>query len=139
MINRLRLRPEHKQLMLEHVRRWWPEEACGLLGGGAAQVEQVFLIENSRHSPTDYYMDPTQQVEAMLAIEARGWEVLGIFHSHPAGPLRPSATDIDRAYYPDAVYIILAPEAGLDWAMRGFAIDAGQVWEVPLEVSIFPG
>jgi len=120
--------------MLEHVRGLWPEEACGLLGGSAGQVERVYRVENIRHSRSDYYMDPNQQVSAMLAIEAAGWELCGIFHSHPAGPPEPSVTDIDRAYYPDAVYIILAPAAGQEWGMRGFIIDAGQVREVPLEI-----
>jgi len=121
--------------MLENVRRWRPEEACGLLAGSAEQVERVYAIENIRHSPTDYLMDPTQQVNAMLEIEAAGWEVCGIFHSHPAGPPQPSRTDIDRAYYPDAVYIILAPSGGTDWTARGFEIDGGQVREVRLDVS----
>lgn len=121
--------------MLDHVRRWWPEEACGLLGGPSGQVERVYLVENARHSRTDYFMDPTQQVEAMLEIEGRGWEVCGIFHSHPAGPPRPSTTDIDCAYYPDAVYLILAPGVEPVWTMRGFEIDSGQVREVSLEVT----
>lgn len=129
--DRLSLRPEHWQAMLAHVRQWRPEEACGLLAGAAGRVERVYAIENVRHSPTEYLMDPTQQVRAMLEIEAAGWEVCGIFHSHPAGPPHPSRTDIDRAYYPDAVYVILAPAAA-DWTARGFAIEAGQVREVPL-------
>lgn len=120
--------------MIEHVRRNWPEEACGLLAGPGQQVESVYLIENIRHSRTDYFMDPTQQVRAMLAIEAAGWEVCGIFHSHPAGPAQPSVTDIDRAYYPDAVYIILAPAAGQEWDLRGFAIRGGQVDRVPIQL-----
>jgi proteasome lid subunit RPN8/RPN11 len=134
VIRQLRLRTEHRLSMIEHVRRHWPEEACGLLAGPGQQVERVYLIENIRHSRTDYFMDPTQQVQAMLAIEAAGWEVCGIFHSHPVGPPQPSATDIDRAYYPDAVYIILAPAAGQDWALRGFEISDGQADEVSIEL-----
>lgn len=135
MIGRLKLRSEHPLVMRQHARLWWPEEACGLLGGTSEQVERVYLIENVLHSRTEYYMDPTRQVEAMIEIEAHGWEVCGIFHSHPAGPSQPSATDIDRAYYPDAVYIILAPDAGAEWTMRGFKIEAGQAREIPLEIG----
>lgn len=121
--------------MVAHVQRHWPEEACGLLAGNEGQVERVYLIENIRHSRTDYYMDPSQQVQAMLEIETAGWELASIFHSHPAGPLWPSTTDIDRAYYPDAVYLILAATAGQEWEMRGFEINAGQVREVPINIS----
>ena len=121
--------------MVDHVRSLWPEEACGLLAGLGGQVQRVYLVENKRHSPSDYFMDPTQQVRAMLDIEAAGWDLCSIFHSHPAGQPVPSATDIDRAYYPDAVYIILAPDGGSDWVMRGFTIIAAQVREVPLAVK----
>ena len=136
MISHLALRSEHRHAMLSHVRRLWPEEACGILAGPGPQVERVYLIENIRHSRTDYYMDPTQQVNAMIEIEAAGWEVSGIFHSHPAGPAHPSATDIDRALYPDAVYVILAPAGGNDWELRGFEIKNGQVWDVPIHIQV---
>src|ERR1041385_2434670 len=101
MISHLTLRPEHRQAMFDHVQRHWPEEACGILAGPGTQVERVYLIENAQHSRTEYYMDPTQQINAMLEIEAAGWDISAIFHSPPAGPARPSATDIDRALYPD--------------------------------------
>ena len=120
--------------MLDHVQGHWPEEACGILGGPGALVERVYMIENIRHSRTDYYMDPTQQVAAMLEIEAAGWDVSGIFHSHPSGPPRPSPTDIDRALYPDTVYIILAPAASQAWSLRGFEIRDGQVRDVAVHV-----
>lgn len=132
VISQLTLRHEHRQAMVDHVRSLWPEEACGLLAGLDGQVQRVYCIENIRHSRYDYFMDPNQQVRAMLDIEAAGWEVCSIFHSHPAGQPLPSATDVDRAYYPDAVYIILAPASGSDWVMRGFAIREGQVREVQL-------
>jgi [CysO sulfur-carrier protein]-S-L-cysteine hydrolase len=121
--------------MLEHVRRLAPEEACGLLAGAPGQVERVYLIENIRHSPYDYFMDPDQQVRAMLEIDAGGWAVNGIFHSHPAGPPVPSPSDITQAYYPDAVYVIWARAGGPAWSMRGFEIDAGRARDVPIEVQ----
>ena len=131
----LRLHLEQHRAILAHVSRWQPEEACGLLAGRGAQVERVYLVENARHSLTDYRMDPAQQVSAMLAIERAGLELIGIFHSHPAGPPRPSATDVDRAYYPEVVYLIVAPAGARGWLMRGFRIEAGQVNEVPVEVT----
>jgi proteasome lid subunit RPN8/RPN11 len=134
VITQLTLRPEHRQAMVDRARSLWPEEVCGLLAGPPGQVERVYLIENIRHSRSAYYMDPQQQVSAMLEIEAAGWELCGIFHSHPAGQPRPSDTDLDRAYYPDAVYIILAPD-GERWAMRGFAIAEGRAREVSIAVT----
>jgi len=135
VISHLTLRPEHQQAMLDHVQRHWPEEACGILAGPGPNVERVYLIENAHHSRTDYYMDPLQQINAMFEIEAAGWEVSAIFHSHPAGPPRPSETDIDRALYPDAVYIILAPAGQSDWSVQGFEIRDGQARGVPIHIQ----
>lgn len=120
--------------MVAHVQQALPEEACGVLGGPPGQVAQVFCVENSYHSPVAYFMDPAGQVAAMIAIEEAGWEIVGIFHSHPAGPAQPSATDVAQAYYPEAVYVILAPEGPDSWGMRGFAIAGGKVREVALEL-----
>jgi proteasome lid subunit RPN8/RPN11 len=131
-ITELRLTGAHQAAMLAHVQQNWPEEACGLLGGPPGQVAHVYCVENIRHSPVEYYMDPVAQVEAMMAIEAAGWEICGIFHSHPSGPPVPSATDVAQAFYPESVYVILAPTSPNQWAVRGFAIEAGHVREVAL-------
>lgn len=124
----------HWEILSAHAARCWPEEACGLLGGLPGLVHAVYLVENSLHSRTAYLMAPADQVGAMTDIEARGWEVVGIFHSHPAGPETPSASDIAQAYYPEAVYVILAPGEGGVWQGRGFFIAAGTVQEVGLEL-----
>ncbi len=139
--NTLRLRTSHRQAMVGHAGRHWPEEACGLLAGPPGTVERVYPVANvAAERATEYYMDPAEQVRVMLEIEAAGWEVCGIFHSHPAGPAWPSATDLARAYYPDAVYVILAPaRAGLarpsEWRLAGFWLADGQAREVALAIS----
>ena len=134
-IQKLTLREAHWQAMLEHVRQHDREEACGLLSGANGRAEKVYLIENSLHSPVEYYMDPVQQVRAMLEIEAAGLEVSAIFHSHPAGPPVPSQTDVERSYYPDSVYIIMSPLSKESWGARGFIIDGGIVREVVIEIG----
>ncbi len=124
------------EAMVGHVRAHWPEEACGLLAGQAALrvVRQVYLIENIRHSPVEYEMHAVEQVRAMVEMEARDWELVGIFHSHPHGPPVPSETDVAQAYYPEAVYVICAPDERGAWQARGFRIEAGKVTEVLMNV-----
>lgn len=122
------------ETMVAHVRAHWPEEACGLLAGQGEAVRQVYLVENIRHSPTEYEMHTVEQVQAMLDMEARGWELAGIFHSHPHGPPKPSATDVALAYYPEAVYVICSPDAQGVWQAQGFRIEDGEVHPVPVEV-----
>jgi proteasome lid subunit RPN8/RPN11 len=110
-----------------------PLEACGLVAGREDRSHKVFPISNILHSPIRFKMDPQEQLNALLSIEADGWDLLAIYHSHPAGPAYPSPTDISEAAYPEAVNIIWYPHKG-DWSCRGYSIQAGAVTEIPLEV-----
>jgi proteasome lid subunit RPN8/RPN11 len=68
------------------------------------------------------------------AMSACDFQPLAIYHSHPAGPLIPSPTDIAEAFYPDSVYIIisLAQEPP---SARAFRITGGVVTEVELQAE----
>jgi len=133
MAQSLRLRREHWQAMERHVRAGAPLEACGLLAGRNDQVEQVFLMQNAAQSPVRYRLDGLEQLRVFEAIEEADLELVGIFHSHPQGPLFPSPIDVREAAYP-VVYIIWAPVQG-EWTARGFRIEAGQITEVQLRVE----
>lgn len=123
--------------MLDHLQAVYPREGCGLLAGGllAGQEERarhLYAIENIRQSPTRFEMDPLQQVKAMLDMEARGWSLLAIYHSHPQGPETPSATDVARAYYPETVQLIVSLRHRTQPVVRAFTIVDGRVDEIAL-------
>lgn len=120
--------------MLAHVVALMPEEACGLLAGQDGRVAGLYPVENRLHSPTTYEMDPRAQLQAMLAMEAEGWEMLGIFHSHPQGPALPSSTDLAQAYYPDAEYVIISLRKPDQPVVRSFYLRDGQAQEVSFSV-----
>jgi proteasome lid subunit RPN8/RPN11 len=95
-------------VIIEHSLEGYPNEVCGLIGGVGNLAFQATPIANvSPQARTHYYMDPEEQCRVMLAYEAHGQELVGIYHSHPAGPSRPSETDIAESYYPDVVYLIV--------------------------------
>lgn len=123
------------QAIVEHLAQALPQEACGLLGGRGGVVEEVFLIENRLHSPVRYEMEPTAQVQAMVAIEDAGLEITAIFHSHPHGPAMPSPTDVAEAYYPEVLYLICAPNERNQWQGRAFYIQNGAISEVPVQIT----
>ncbi len=120
--------------MLSQLRAVYPLEGCGLLAGRAGRVERLYPVDNALRSPTEYEMDPRQQLQAMLDLENAGWELLAIYHSHPHGPPEPSATDVARAYYPEALHVIVSLADRKRPSVRTFSISGGQVEEVLLEI-----
>lgn len=89
------------------------EEVCGLLGGHFdaenSVVKHIETAENVADVPTiRYRIDPEEQLKQTEAIEEAGYDVVGFFHSHPAGPSNPSQTDAERATWPDRSYVIVS-------------------------------
>ena len=123
------------QTMLAHLQTHYPLEACGLLAGTGNHAVYLYAIDNVLASPVAYEMDPQQQLQAMLDLEAQGWEMTAIFHSHPTGPEQPSATDITQSYYPECVYIIVSLLDRKMPVVRGFRIENGRYHEVRLSVE----
>ena len=126
--------PEHYNLMHADVNSRTPEEACGMLAGKDGHVLRVFPATNELHSQVRYRIEPKEQLDIFNEIEQQGWDLLAIYHSHPKGPAHPSKTDIQEAYYPEAIYIIWAQTGGI-WNYRGFLIQDGKFMEVPIHIS----
>lgn len=118
--------------MLEHVDRHTPLEACGLLAGKEDRVEKVLLIRNQAQSLTRFVMDPYEQLQAFTWIDSHELDLLGIFHSHPAGPETASITDIAEAAY-EVVHLIWSRNQN-SWTARGFWIENGSATEVVLQI-----
>jgi [CysO sulfur-carrier protein]-S-L-cysteine hydrolase len=130
MIRQLTIAREHLDEMLSHVKSESPLEACGLLAGINDRVEKVFLVRNQAQSPERFVMDPCEQLNAFDWIDASGFVLLGIFHSHPAGPETVSATDIAEAAY-DVVHVVCS-KVDDQWKLRGFWIEDGKAAEITL-------
>jgi len=113
-----------------------PNETCGIIGGKDQHALKVFALPNIASNPrVEYNAEPHALLEAFREIEARGWEHLAIYHSHPASPAYPSPTDIARAYYPDVIYILISLMNPAQASVRAFRIVEGKVLEVTLEVE----
>jgi proteasome lid subunit RPN8/RPN11 len=131
---KIRMSQEHWEAMRRHVLACLPEEACGILSGIDGYVTKVYPMINILHSPIAYRMEPEAQLRIMMEIEAEGLEIIGIFHSHPRGPLGPSLKDLKEAAYPEAAYLIWFP-VGEGWDCQAFRIQAGEVSEVELQIA----
>lgn len=131
----LRIQRSHFQEMIDHARDAYPLEACGLAAGLNCRTTAIYAIDNVLQSPTAFAMDPMQQIEAMLDIEAQGLELLAIYHSHPHGPQAPSATDVARAFYPESAYVIISLEDRAKPVARAFSILDGAISDVHLSIE----
>jgi proteasome lid subunit RPN8/RPN11 len=110
-----------------------PNECCGIVGtrdGGAAAV---FPVRNAAASPLRYEMAQRDQLRVCEPIDEAELEVGAIFHSHTRSAPEPSQTDINLAFYPDALYVIVGV-AGEEDDVRAWRIVEGRVSEAPLEV-----
>jgi proteasome lid subunit RPN8/RPN11 len=132
MIQQLNLSKQQWDEMQRHVAEQVPLEACGLLAGRDNKVERVIMVRNQAQSPARFVMEPYEQLRAFEWIESNNLDLLGIFHSHPAGPDIVSATDIEEAAY-EVVYIIWSQNKD-QWTARGFWVEHGQATDVALQI-----
>jgi proteasome lid subunit RPN8/RPN11 len=129
----MRISREHIDEIVAHAREEAPNECCGIVASSDGAAVKVFRATNAEASPVRYSLDPREQYEITKEIETRGWELGAIYHSHTRSPAYPSQTDVNLAFYPDALYVIvsLAGDGAPD--LRAFKIAGEQIEEVPLE------
>ena len=128
----------HDQLhqLVAQARRDAPNETCGIIAGKEGRALKIFLLKNVDPEPrTRYNSDPHELLHALRAIEDNGWEHLAIYHSHPASSAYPSPTDIARAFYPNAVYLLISLMNPEQATVRAFRIVGEKVSEITLEIE----
>jgi proteasome lid subunit RPN8/RPN11 len=74
-------------------------------------------------------MDPKEQLAAFKDMEAAGLDLIGIYHSHTHTTAYPSRTDAAKAYYPDALYVIVSLAKRDAPDIRAFRMTDGQITE----------
>jgi [CysO sulfur-carrier protein]-S-L-cysteine hydrolase len=94
--------------VVAHARAGLPNEACGILAGVAGEASRYFPAVNADASPYRYSIAGDELLGIVTAIEDAGEEVVAICHSHTRSPARPSATDVELAFWPDAAYLIVS-------------------------------
>lgn len=108
----------------DHVLSAYPEEGCGLLIGEVPsdfgepdcdiRVSENRPLENAwgnEQRNRRYNIDPNAFAKAMKEFLGKSNGIVGIYHSHPDAPARPSAFDLERAW-PCYAYVILSVKEG---------------------------
>ena len=96
----------------QHGEQAYPEEGAGLLLGELKdsdhQVKEILPLANAREAPARhnrYQLTPQDYMRGEQFAESLGLAVLGVFHSHPDHPNRPSEFDRQWAW-PNFSYLI---------------------------------
>lgn len=119
--------------MIEHLRRWLPDEGCGILAGKKGLVSQIYPGTNTEYSPTRYSMDPSEIIRALRDVDQRELDVMAIFHSHPTTQAYPSQSDRDLLYDPDVIVVIVS-FAENEAVARAFDLK-DEITELPIVVA----
>jgi proteasome lid subunit RPN8/RPN11 len=113
------LKAEAEKRIREEGERAYPNECCGFLLGRFStdeekQAELVLTVENSWEAGEQYHrfvITPEDFMRAERDARQQKLEIVGIYHSHPDHPARPSDYDREHAL-PFYSYLILAVKAG---------------------------
>ncbi len=120
--------------IVAHARAEAPNECCGMIAAHDGVAVAVHRARNAAASPLRYEMDGMEQYKIQTAIEDGGFELGAIYHSHTRSDPEPSQTDINLAFYPDALYVIVGVKAE-EPDVRAWRIVDGAVSEAALEVQ----
>jgi proteasome lid subunit RPN8/RPN11 len=120
--------------LIAHARAEAPNECVGIITTRDGVARRVITATNAAASPLRYELDPRELLRIHEAVDESGDELGAIYHSHTrSGPV-PSQTDINLAFYPDALYVIVGLKAD-EPDVRAWRIVDGEVSEGLLEIE----
>jgi proteasome lid subunit RPN8/RPN11 len=120
--------------VIAHAREDAPNECCGMIASSDGEAVAVHRARNTAASPFRYEMDGMEQYRIQTDIEDAGLELGAIYHSHTRSAPEPSQTDINLAFYPEALYVIVGLKSS-EPDVRAWRIVDGQVSEASLEIE----
>jgi proteasome lid subunit RPN8/RPN11 len=124
------LKAEAEAAIRAEGERAWPNECCGFLLGFLAGREKradlILPVENSWEAGEQYrrfVIRAEDFIRAEREARRQNREILGIYHSHPDHPARPSEYDQEQAL-PFYSYVIVAVQKGkaaelTSWELTG--------------------
>jgi proteasome lid subunit RPN8/RPN11 len=139
----LAISPAAWEEILAHGEKAYPEEGAGLLLdkvlGERKQVFRVLTLPNHREDAARrnrYLLTADDYRKGELEAGRLGLDVLGVFHSHPDHPDRPSEFDRDWAW-PWFSYLITSVQSGRAAGSRSWRLreDRSGFEEEPVSVE----
>lgn len=127
----LELSIEQRTEIAAHGERDYPHECCGLLLGrfeneGRKVCAELFPISNAREETAKrnrFLIRPEELLRGEQHAAAKGFEVVGFYHSHPDHAAVPSAYDLEHAW-PVYSYIVVAIKSRQAEDLRSWELQA---------------
>lgn len=151
----LHLTADHLNLLRSHAEATYPHECCGALLGicapdGVNEVLAVRRLNNAWNADVAralaepetygttrrYWIDPADLITVMREARSLGFDLIGIYHSHPDVPAIPSDCD-RRLAWSTYSYPILSVQHGQTQDVRSWQLDAEQQFQ-PEAIVIQP-
>jgi proteasome lid subunit RPN8/RPN11 len=97
-----------------------PEECCGILLGFGTQIVKIVPTRNVHSTPESHFeIDPQALIDAHRAARQGEPQIVGYYHSHPAGPSSPSETDRAMAAGDGCIWAIIGSEGEIHFWRDG--------------------
>src|SRR4051812_27904696 len=130
----MRISRELLDEVIAHARADAPNECCGMIASRDGEAVAVHRARNAAASPLRYEIEGMEQYKIQTAIEDAGLELGAIYHSHTRSAPEPSQTDINLAFYPESLYVIVGVKDRDAPQVKAYRIHDGQVSEAELQV-----
>jgi proteasome lid subunit RPN8/RPN11 len=120
--------------IIEHARQEYPLESCGILAGKNGRIIKFYPMVNTKKSSSCYLMEPEEQLRVFQEIEKHGLGLLAIYHSHPHTAAFPSQRDVDYAFYPESLILIISLMEKEVPQIGAFQIEKGKIEKKTIKV-----
>ena len=93
-----------------------PQEICGILFGRNGRVSARRAAKNVAEDPHRHFeIDPRTLIAAERDQRSGGEPILGYYHSHPSGAVRPSVVDAENAAPDGRLWLIVNGQDAAAW------------------------
>ena len=126
----LKIKKEHIDEIRKQGEKGYPYEICGFMLGeidyknNIRKVKEILQVENQNKERANdrFEISPKDYLKVENYADENNIQIIGIYHTHPDHPDRPSETDLMFAQ-PDMSYIIMSVNNGKAENWRSWELD----------------
>lgn len=111
----------------------FPNECCGFLFGNESNIAFAIEVINTseKRKAVSFQISATDYIAAEQMAVEKDAKLLGVYHSHPNEPARPSVEDHEAAF-PNFLYLILSLSKTKINELKGWKLNHENAFEEQL-------